>query len=55
MNQDDEITELLRLIRWQHARDQILAALKGDPVAVAENYKEVQRIRHREASQAKED
>jgi hypothetical protein len=27
---------------------EILAALRGDPVAIAENYKEVERLRQRE-------
>jgi hypothetical protein len=27
---------------------EILAALRGDPVAISENWKEVERIRHRE-------
>jgi hypothetical protein len=54
MAADDEITELLRLVRWQRARDQILAALRGDPVAIAENYKEVERLRQREIAGDKE-
>ena len=51
MIQDDEITELLRLVRWMHARDQILAALNGDKHAIAENHKEVERLRVREQEQ----
>ena len=34
--------------RWMQARDEILAALKGDPVAISNNFKEVERMRVRE-------
>ena len=34
--------------RWRRARDEIMRALTGDPVAVSENWKELERMRQRE-------
>ena len=34
--------------RWKAARDEILAALAGDGVAISNNFKEVERMRMRE-------
>ena len=38
--------------RWRRAHDEIIAALRGDPVAVAQNHKEVERMRQRECEES---
>jgi len=48
--------ELAKLLveaeRWNRAYAEIMAALRGDPVAIAENRKEVERIRQREREES---
>ena len=36
------------LKKWEAALNEILAALAGDPIAISNNWKEVERIRQRE-------
>ena len=34
--------------RWKATRDEILTALKGDTIAISNNFKQVERMRQRE-------
>ena len=49
----DYLAAAIECRRWMKTRDEILAALKGDPVAIANNFKEVERMRVREREENK--
>lgn len=43
--------DLEHLLQWQRTRNQILAALAGDKRAIAENHREVERLRRQEENE----
>lgn len=47
-NMDEATVELLRLVRWMHVRNQILAKLWSEERAVIENRSKVEQLQQRE-------